>query len=91
MQSEFPMHLSPRCGTRTRSGSQCKLPTMLNGRCWMHCGISSVSGGVAGVIRTRRIRTKEAPNLSRHLLVFRLLGKVPGYDAMLGGVWKWAS
>ena len=41
MQSKLPMHLSPRCGAKTRSGSQCQSPAMPNGRCRMHGGMSS--------------------------------------------------
>jgi hypothetical protein len=40
MQSRLPMHLSPRCGARTRSGSPCQSPAMPNGRCRMHGGKS---------------------------------------------------
>ena len=40
MQSRLPMHLSPRCGARTRSGSPCQSPAMPNGRCRMHGGLS---------------------------------------------------
>src|SRR5438445_11854278 len=40
MQSKLPMHLSPRCGARTRSGSRCQSPAMPNGRCRMHGGMS---------------------------------------------------
>ena len=40
MQSKLPMHLSPRCGARTRSGSPCQSPAMPNGRCRMHGGKS---------------------------------------------------
>jgi len=40
MQSKLPMHLSLRCGARTRSGSQCRSPAMPNGRCRMHGGKS---------------------------------------------------
>ncbi|WP_319936768.1 HGGxSTG domain-containing protein [Thermohalobaculum sediminis] len=35
------MHLSRRCGARTRRGSQCQSPAMTNGRCRMHGGASS--------------------------------------------------
>ncbi|MFL5137021.1 MAG: HGGxSTG domain-containing protein, partial [Microvirga sp.] len=34
------MHLSPRCGARTRSGNACRAPGMPNGRCRMHGGLS---------------------------------------------------
>jgi hypothetical protein len=40
MQSKLPMHLSPRCGARTRSGMPCQSPAMPNGRCRMHGGKS---------------------------------------------------
>ncbi len=40
MQSRLPMHLSPRCGARTRSGTPCRSPAMPNGRCRMHGGKS---------------------------------------------------
>ena len=40
MQSRLPMHLSLRCGARTRSGSPCRSPAMPNGRCRMHRGPS---------------------------------------------------
>ena len=40
MQSKLPMHLSPRCGARTRSQTQCQSPAMPNGRCRMHGGKS---------------------------------------------------
>ena len=34
------MHLSPRCGAKTRSGSPCRSPAMPNGRYRMHGGRS---------------------------------------------------
>jgi hypothetical protein len=40
MQSKLPMHLSHRCGARTRSGSPCQSGAMPNGRCRMHGGKS---------------------------------------------------
>jgi len=40
MQSKLPMHRSPRCGARTRSGSSCQSPAMPNGRCRLHGGLS---------------------------------------------------
>ena len=40
MQEQSPMHLTPRCGARTRSGSPCRSPAMPNGRCRMHGGLS---------------------------------------------------
>ena len=35
-----PMHLSTRCGARTRNGHPCRSPAMTNSRCWMHGGKS---------------------------------------------------
>ena len=40
MQSRLPMHLSPRCRARTRAGTPCQSPAMMNGRCRMHGGAS---------------------------------------------------
>ena len=40
MQEPLSMHLSPRCGAKTRSGSPCQSPAMRNGRCRMHGGCS---------------------------------------------------
>jgi hypothetical protein len=40
MQSKSPMHLSRRCGARTRRGSGCQSPAMPNGRCRLHGGKS---------------------------------------------------
>jgi hypothetical protein len=40
MPSQRPMHLTPRCGARTRGGNSCRAPAMPNGRCRMHGGPS---------------------------------------------------
>jgi hypothetical protein len=40
MRNKLRMHLSPRCGARTRSGTSCQAPAMPNGRCRMHGGMS---------------------------------------------------
>jgi hypothetical protein len=40
MRDKLPMHLSPRCGARTRSQTPCQAPAMPNGRCRMHGGMS---------------------------------------------------
>jgi hypothetical protein len=37
---QIAMHLSSRCGARTRSGRPCQSPAMPNGRCRMHGGPS---------------------------------------------------
>ena len=38
---DFPMHLSPRCGAKTRSGKPCRAPAMPNRKCRMHGGAST--------------------------------------------------
>jgi len=38
--SPMPMHLSTRCGARTRNATACQSPAMPNGRCRMHGGKS---------------------------------------------------
>ncbi len=35
------MHLSPRCGAKTRKATKCQSPAMRNGRCRMHGGAST--------------------------------------------------
>lgn len=35
------MHLSERCGAKTRRGTPCQSPAMPNGRCRMHGGTST--------------------------------------------------
>src|SRR5882762_2023880 len=40
MQGKLRMHWSPRCRARTRSGKPCQSPSMPNGRCRMHGGLS---------------------------------------------------
>jgi hypothetical protein len=41
MQSNLPMHLSPRCGAYARrTGQPCRNGAMANGRCRMHGGKS---------------------------------------------------
>ena len=42
MQGKLPMHLSPRCGARSkRTGEPCQSAAMKNGRCRMHGGKST--------------------------------------------------
>lgn len=40
MHRDLNMHLSPRCGAKTRSDTPCSGPAMPNGRCRMHGGAS---------------------------------------------------
>ena len=62
------MHLSPRCGAKTRSGSPCRSPAMANGRCRMHGGPSpgAPKGKGNGNYRTGRF-TGEAIRQRRQL------------------------
>ena len=66
MQSKLTMHLSPRCGARTRSGNPCKSPAMTNGRCRMHGGKSpDVPKGNKNALRHGRYSAK--PGSHQHL------------------------
>ena len=55
------MHLSLRCGAKTRKGSPCCAPAMPNGRCRMHGGASpgAPKGPANGMYRHGRY-TNEA-------------------------------
>lgn len=53
MQSKLPMHLSPRCGARTRKGTLCRSPAMASGRCRMHGGKSP--GAPIGNFNARKL------------------------------------
>jgi hypothetical protein len=37
---QLPLHLSPRCGAKTRRRAPCQSPATPNGRCRMHGGKS---------------------------------------------------
>ena len=39
-QRRAQMNDTPRCGARTHSGSPCRCPAMLNGKCRIHGGLS---------------------------------------------------
>jgi hypothetical protein len=75
MQKPFAMHLSPRCGARTRSGRPCRSPAMPNGRCRLHGGASpgAPKGKANGNYRHGRF-TQEAIERRRELnALIRLL------------------
>jgi len=66
-QQPWPMHLSPRCGARTRRGSPCRSPAVKGRRrCRMHGG-SVGSGPPAGNRNALR-----HGRYSRELIEFRL-------------------
>jgi hypothetical protein len=67
MQKRSPMHLSPRCGARTRGGSPCRSPAVKGKRrCRMHGGAAG-SGGQAGNRNALKhgLRTAEVAGLRR--------------------------
>ena len=68
MHKPLPMHLSPRCGARTRDGTPCRSPAMPNGRCRMHGGMSpgAPMGEANGSYRHGRF-TNEAIERRREL------------------------
>jgi uncharacterized protein YjcR len=39
--AQYKFLTSPRCGAKTRKGTPCKSPAMVNGRCRMHGGNST--------------------------------------------------
>ena len=67
MQKKLPMHLSQRCGARTRRGSRCQSPAMTNGRCRMHGGTSpGAPAGNKNAVKHGRY-TAEAIAWRRHI------------------------
>jgi hypothetical protein len=68
MRSSLPMHQSPRCGAKTRSGRPCRSGAMPNGRCRMHGGRSpgAPKGKANGNYKTGRF-TNEAIQGRREL------------------------
>ena len=64
----LPIHLSPRCGAKTRKGSSCCAPAMPNGRCRMHGGSSpgAPKGTANGMFKHGRY-TNEAIAARREL------------------------
>jgi hypothetical protein len=74
MQSGWPMHLSPRCGARTRTGNSCRSPVVHGKRrCRMHGGAPR-SGALSGK-RHGRYRhgayTREWLELNKALRILR--------------------
>ena len=52
----YPMHLSLRCGAYARTtGTPCKSPAMVNGRCRMHGGKTPIKHG----LRSKNFRFKQ--------------------------------
>jgi len=49
---------APRCGAKTRRGTPCQCPSMRNGRCRLHGGLSTGPKTKDGIERIRRAVTK---------------------------------
>src|SRR5437764_8045673 len=49
---------APRCGAKTRRGSECQCPAMANGRCRLHGGLSTGPKTAEGVESIRKAATK---------------------------------
>jgi len=49
---------APRCGAKTRNGTSCQAPAMLNGRCRMHGGKSTGPKTIDGKERSRQAHFK---------------------------------
>jgi hypothetical protein len=82
MQGRLPMHLSRRCGARTRSGSLCRSPAMPNGRCRLHGGMSpGAPKGNKNAFKHGRYAAKEIANrreISALLQTMRALARATG-------------
>src|ERR1700680_1719965 len=49
---------APRCGAKNRRGLPCQCPGMPNGRCRLHCGLSTGPKTPEGIERIRQARLK---------------------------------
>jgi len=82
MQNKLPMHLSRRCGARTRSGSRCRSPAMPNGRCRLHGGMSpGAPKGNKNAFRHGRYTADEIANrreITALLQMMRALARATG-------------
>lgn len=67
---------APRCGARTRRGTQCQCPAMANGRCRLHGGLSTGPKTAAGIERIRLARTKHGRNSMRAMDVRRAVAEL---------------
>ena len=72
----LPMHLSPRCGARTRNGHPCQSPAMPNGRCRMHGGKSP--GAPRGNAYARKHGRYSAEAIARRRELAALLRNMRG-------------
>ncbi|MGA2143887.1 MAG: HGGxSTG domain-containing protein [Bryobacteraceae bacterium] len=52
------LNTAPRCGAKTRRGARCQCPSMANGRCRLHGGLSTGPKTAEGRERSRRAALK---------------------------------
>lgn len=72
MQSKMPMHMSPRCGAKTRNRTLCQSPAMSSGRCRMHGGASNgAPKGNSNAIKHGRY-TRQTAEWKRQLVALRI-------------------
>ena len=77
------MHLSPRCGARTRNGTLCRSPAMTNGRCRMHGGKSP--GAPIGNINARKHGCYSAEAIAERRRVAALIRAMRGLVEKVDG------
>ena len=76
MQSKLPMHQSPRCHARTRTGTPCQSPAMANQRCRMHGG--KALGAPMGNSNALKHGRFTATSLSRRRQIGELIRTMKG-------------
>ena len=77
------MHLSPRCGARTRNGTLCRSPAMANGRCRMHGGKSP--GAPIGNANARKHGRYSAEAIAERRRVVALIREMRGLVEKVDG------
>ena len=77
------MHLSPRCGARTRNGTLCRSPAMANGRCRMHGGKSP--GASIGNTNARKHGRYGAEAIAERRRVVALIREMRGLVEKVDG------
>jgi uncharacterized protein YjcR len=77
MQSKLPMHRSPRCGAKTRTGTPCRSPAMTNGRCRMHGGKSP--GAPKGNANARKHGFYSAEAIANRREISALIREMKGF------------
>src|ERR1700745_1693260 len=65
-RDRYAMHLSRRCGARTRTGSLCRSPVMPNGQCRMHGGPSPGAPSQCALLQLIQPIAADFRNSPRH-------------------------